>query len=77
MLNTTTGCGSVELWANKEKNWLRLNAQKTQMICMGTSRGVRSVKAYVNSSPVLFKGTALEFQESVRNLGMFLDERLT
>jgi hypothetical protein len=36
-----TDLRSVELWAE-------LNAQ---MICMGTSRGIRSVKAYANCNP--------------------------
>jgi hypothetical protein len=62
-----TDLRSAELWA--ERNGLKLNSQKTQMICMGTSRGVRSVKAYVNSSPIQFMGTSLEFQESVRSPG--------
>jgi hypothetical protein len=71
-----TDLRSVELWA--ARNGLKLNAQKTHMICMGTSRGVRSEKAYVNSNPIrVFMGTSLEFQESVRSLGMVLDERLT
>jgi hypothetical protein len=73
--SVNTDLRSVELWA--EGNGLKLNAQKTQMICMGTSRGVRSVKAYVNSNPIQFMGTSLEFQESVRSLGMVLDEKLT
>jgi hypothetical protein len=38
-----TDLRSVELWA--ERNGLKLNAQKTEMICMGTNREVRSVKA--------------------------------
>jgi hypothetical protein len=70
-----TDLRSVELWA--ARNGLKLNAQKTHMICMGTSRGVRSEKAYVNSTPIQFMGTSLEFQESVRSLGMVLVERLT
>jgi hypothetical protein len=40
---------SVEFWT--ERNGLKLNAQKMQMICMGTSRGIRSVKAYVWALP--------------------------
>jgi hypothetical protein len=47
------------------------------MICMGTNREIRSVKANVNSKPIQFMGTSLEFQEIVRILGMVLDERLT
>jgi hypothetical protein len=56
---------------------LRLNAQKTQMICMGTSKRVRTVKTYVNSNTIQFMGISFEFQECVRSLGMVLDERLT
>jgi hypothetical protein len=40
-------------------------------------RGVRSVKAYINSNPIQFMGTSLEFQNSLKSLGMVLDERLT
>jgi hypothetical protein len=35
------------------------------------------VKVYVNSNPIQFMGTSLEFQENVKSLGMVLDERLT
>jgi hypothetical protein len=38
------------------------------------SRGVRSVKAYINSNPNQFMGISLEFQESVRSLEMVLVE---
>jgi retron-type reverse transcriptase len=61
-----TDLRSVEHWA--ERNGLKLNAQKTQMICMGTSRRVASVKAYVNSNPIQFMGTSLEFQGSAWEL---------
>jgi hypothetical protein len=54
-----TDLKSVELWA--ERNELRLNAQKTQMVCMGTRRGVKSVKTYVYSIPIQFMGTSLEW----------------
>jgi hypothetical protein len=60
-----TDLRSVELWT--EKNGLKLNVQNTQMICMGTSTGVRSVNAYVNSNPIQFMGTSLKFQDSVRS----------
>jgi hypothetical protein len=56
---------------------LKMKAHKTQMICMRTNRGVRSVKIFVNSNTIQFMGTSLEFQESVRSLGLVLDERLT
>jgi hypothetical protein len=42
-----TDLRSAELWA--ERNGLKLNSQKTQMICMGTSRGVRSCQEPGNS----------------------------
>jgi hypothetical protein len=70
-----TDLRSVKLWA--ERNGLKLNAQKMRMTCMGTSRGVKIVKAYVNSNPIQFMGTSLEFQKSVRSLRMAVYERLT
>jgi hypothetical protein len=40
---------------------------------MGSRRGVRCVKASVNSIPIQFMGTSLKFQ----SLGIVLDERHT
>jgi hypothetical protein len=56
---------------------LKLNFQKTQIICMGTSRGVRSLKAYVNSSDPVYGNFSLKFQKSARSLGIGFDEKLT
>jgi hypothetical protein len=59
-----TDLRSVKLWA--ERNGLKLNAQKMQMTCMKTSRGVKIVKAHVNSNPIKFMdifGISKKFQE--------------
>jgi hypothetical protein len=62
---------SVELWA--ERNELKLNSQKMHMICMGTSRGVRSMKTYVNNNPIQIYGHFLaisrKFQEPGNGFG--------
>jgi hypothetical protein len=70
-----TDLRSVEHWA--ERNGLKFNSQKTQIICMGTSRGVRSVKTFVNSSDPVYGSFSLKFQKSVRSLGIGFDEKLT
>jgi Reverse transcriptase (RNA-dependent DNA polymerase) len=65
---------NIERWAIE--NGLKLNADKTKMIVIGTKNRVAAVKSREDEHPIQFMNKTLKYGNSVRNLGVIFDEEL-
>ena len=54
-------------------NKLKMNDDKTELITIGSKSKLKQV----STNSMVFQDCQIEFSESVRNLGVFLDESLT
>jgi hypothetical protein len=66
---------NVQEWARI--NGLKLNIEKTKLICLGTKLRVTFIKNQIREYPIKFMDQTLQFEENVRNLGIIMDENLT
>ena len=67
----TSSIEEVGIWMKGNK--LKMNDDKTELITIGSKSKLKQV----STNSMVFQDCEIEFSESVRNLGVFLDESLS